>query len=117
MAEEDKIWLFDYDGSTIMKYDAPDCAMLGAAYGTPVKLSATEQPHFAVVVNFRNWSSAILYVYDAGQKLVYREVISESCAALSTLPDKAGNTESLLVGVKSSKPRVPRQYVIVHIHI
>ena len=103
LASEDKlIWLLDFEGKTIAKYEAPLCHNLGETRGTLVRLTKNPPAFFAVAVEFRHWNRTILYVYNPTKELVYQEVIPDSCASIAALPDNNSREESLLVGCTNS---------------
>jgi hypothetical protein len=97
-AEDDKVWIFDYDGKTIARYDAPDAGTLGHAFGTFVRLRDGDLPILAVVVAFQTWNMSILYVYGPDKKLAYQEVIADTCMSVLALPREGLEIEDLLVG-------------------
>jgi hypothetical protein len=97
-AENDKIWVYDYDGTTLAALDAPDAGTLGHARGTPVRLRAGEAESLAVIVDFQNWSLSVLYVYGPDKKLAYQEIIPDSCKSLAALPRDGTELDDVLVG-------------------
>lgn len=99
LAEDDFIWLFDYDGSTLAGLPAPESGTLGEARGVWFKMDGGAPEYLAVVVSFKNWNRSILYVYDNLQKLVYQEVIPESCAAIGVIPPEQGKATLLIGGL------------------
>lgn len=97
LAENDSIWLFDFSGKTVARFDAPGCGKLGAARGTLVRFEKDQPEYLAVVVEIQNWQRSILYVYRQDKTLVYKEVLDDLCAAIATIPaGEAG--ETLLLG-------------------
>jgi hypothetical protein len=97
-AEDDTVWLFDYDGKTLVALDAPDAGDLGHARGTPLRLRAGEAASLAVIVEFQNWHASILYVYGPDRKLLYEEVIGDTCQSIAALPREGAEVDDLLVG-------------------
>ena len=97
LSEAKLIWLLDFDGKVVAKYDAPDCD-LGEARGTVVNLAKDQSPYFAVAVEFRHWNRTLLYVYDSAKNLLYQENIPSACASIATLQKQNSREESLLVG-------------------
>ena len=85
-AEDDTIWLLDEDGKAAAKFGAPSAGTLGEARGTVVWLPDKQHTYLAVLVDLHNYDRAILYLYDRAGKLVYQEILPESCAAIAALP-------------------------------
>jgi hypothetical protein len=98
LAEDDKIWVFDYDGKTLASLDAPDAGTLGHAHGTPVRLSNWEAESLAVVVEFQNWGVSVLYVYGPDKKLAYQEIIPDACNSIAPLPRDGTELDDILIG-------------------
>jgi hypothetical protein len=98
VSEAKSIWLLDFDGKQIAKYDAPHCHSLGNTRGTLVRLKRNEAEYFAVIVEYPHWNRSILFVYDPSKELVYQENIPDTCASIAALPVDNSSTESLLVG-------------------
>lgn len=98
LAEDDTIWLFDFDGTTAAQFNAPRCGKLGDGRGTPVKLRDDQPEYLAVIVDFQNWNRAVLYVYDSTKTLVFQEIMPESCASIAAMPLADSETETLLIG-------------------
>lgn len=97
-AEENVIWILDFNGTEKCRLDAPHCGNLGKAYGVPVKLTKDEQEYLAVIVEFQNWNRSVLYLYNPKQELVYQEVLEEVCASIAAVSLEDKPTESILVG-------------------
>ena len=97
-AADDKFWIFDYDGTRLATFDAPETGSLGDAHGAPVRLRAGEGPSFAVIVEFHNWNVSVLYVYGPDQKLVYQEVIADNCRSMTAVPREGSDVDDLLIG-------------------
>ena len=98
LSVDETIWLFNFDGSVAAQYPAPDCGSLGHAHGVTAKLDPMKADYLAVIVDFNNWNSAIFYVYDSSGSLIFKEVIRESCPAITTLRDEKTGTDTILVG-------------------
>lgn len=98
LAEDDTVWVLEFDGKAAAKFDAPRCGSLGHARGTAVKLERSEPEYLAVVVEFTNWERSILYLYDSTRTLVYQEIIPERCASIAAMSLDRSDTEVLLVG-------------------
>lgn len=97
-AEDDKVWIFDYDGKTLAMLDAPDAGNLGHAHGAPVRLRAGEAESLAVIVEFSNWNVSVLYVYRPDETLLYQEVIADTCQSIAVLPREGSDIDDFLIG-------------------
>jgi hypothetical protein len=98
LSEDDAIWLFDYDGTVMAQYSAPDCGTLGDAWGIPAKLKVMETGYMAFIVNFRRWDRAILYIYDPSETLIFKEVMPECCRAITAVSNEKTGTDMILIG-------------------
>ena len=98
LAEDDQVWLFDFDGATVASFSASKAGSDGEARGTLVSFKESQRPHLAVLVDRDNLDRAILYVYDSTGTLVFEEIIGESCAALAATPLDETGAEVLLIG-------------------
>jgi|GEM_PF-1082837 len=99
-SENDIIWLLDFNGKDIAKFDAPKCGNLGHARGVPIKIKSDQPEYFAVVVEFRHWERSILYIYNTSKVLVYQEILPDACSAITAIPIEKPDVETLLVGCK-----------------
>lgn len=97
-SDNDKIWLIDFAGNDIAKFDAPHSHTLGHARGIPLKIRSDKPEYFAILVNFRHWERSCLYIYNSSQELVYQEILSDPCASIAVLPVDNSAAETLLVG-------------------
>jgi hypothetical protein len=98
LAEDDTIWLFDFNGQTVAQFPSPKSGTLGSAKGTPIKLKTDQPEYFAALVEFRNWDRAVLYLYDSKGTLVYQEILPETCASIAALTLDNAEVETLLIG-------------------
>lgn len=97
-AADDSAYILDYDGSTLVQLDTPDCGSLAEAYGTTVRFVADQEPYIACIVDYELSDTGILYICDSTGTLVYQEVMPESCAAIAAIPEGDGASEYLVVG-------------------
>jgi hypothetical protein len=97
-AEDDTVWLYDFQGQTAARFDAPQAGTLGTAFGVSAKLKPQEPEYLAVLVEFENWNRSIICVYDGNGALVYQEILPEACAAITAMPSGKPGTDTILVG-------------------
>ncbi len=98
LAEDDTIWILDFDGKAAAQFDAPMAGTLGEARGVPIKIESDKPEYFAVIVEFGHWEKSILYIYSPDNVLVYQEIIPEACASIASLSLDVTGKETLLVG-------------------
>jgi hypothetical protein len=98
LAEDDTIWLFDFDGKSVKQYRAPNCGSLGEVKGTSFSTGVEGSEYFAVIVNFSNWKRSNLYIYDSSGELKYHEILPEASAAITAFSLDSTDQEALLVG-------------------
>ncbi len=97
LAENSSIWLFDYDGRIVERFNAPRGDVLGHARSAHVKFLGDQPKYLAVLVSLGHRQRAILYIFDSKKNVVYHEVLPEDCQSLASLAS-GGGVESLLVG-------------------
>ena len=98
MSDDNTTWILDFEGKTVAQLEAPK-AHRGMARGVPVKLKADQPEYFAVLVELQfYWRRSILYIYNPNHKLVYQEILPETCGAIAALPLDRSGTDALLVG-------------------
>lgn len=97
LAQDEMVWLFDFDGTAVGKFPAPNSGKFGEAKGISVKLTKGQPEYLAVLVDFRLQHRAVLYLYDSSN-LVYHEILPESSAAIAALHLDDSDVDSLLVG-------------------
>lgn len=85
------------DEGVLDQLPAPRLDRTGHAGGVAVRLQAGEPDFFAVLVDYRQWGRAALYVPEAGGALAYVEILGERGAALAVAAGEAG-AEALLAG-------------------
>jgi hypothetical protein len=98
LAEDDIIWLFDYDGKVMAQMSAPQCGTLGEVRGVWFRPAENIPEHYAVLVAFKNWNRSILYIYNSSKELVYQEILPETCSAIAAIPVSGPDSKVLLVG-------------------
>jgi hypothetical protein len=89
------IWVLTLEGKVATQYEALEFDSFGGSSATPFTPSNAAGAFFAVLQDIRH-ESAILYIFNDEESLVYRETLADSSAALAVLPGVDG--ESLLVG-------------------
>ena len=62
------------------------------------RLRAGEAESFAAIVVFQNWRASILYVYGPDRKLLYQEVIGDTCQSIEAVPRDGADVDDLLLG-------------------
>lgn len=98
LAEDNTIWVFDFNGKAIAQYNAPLSGSLGHARGIPTKINSDKPEFFAVVVEYSNWNKSLLYIYGQDNSLVYQEILPEACASIASISIDSTDKEALLVG-------------------
>jgi len=96
--EKNKIGLYDFDGETVVRLNAPKCNRYGHARGVLVKIKRGEPEYLAVLAEFRHWKRALLYIYDAAGELVYQEILPEACASITAISLPNSERETMLIG-------------------
>jgi len=107
---DDTVQVVDAASKVLAKLDAPGASRTDPIRATYVQLQSNLPPHLALLITRQLSNQAILYIYDAQARLVYRETLSEPAAALALLPLPNTSAQALLVG---GKGRV-LQYVAAH---
>ncbi len=93
------ICIFGFDGKLLARLDAPKCeASPAKLWGTPVKLRDNEPEYFAVIANYGILDRASFYVFNPEGKLVYHEILPESCKSITAVSLTDPAKESILVG-------------------
>ncbi len=108
------LWLIDFDGNAVAKFNAPLSEFPDVVEKTPYGESGTitykaksvwvrlakDQPAYLAVINeFAAVDRSVLYVYSSSGKLAYQEVLPEECSSIATLPPENGiGTQDFLVG-------------------
>lgn len=92
------IWLFDYNGSTVARLDAPGCVSPNRVKVTPARLRQGRPEYLAVLVEYARENQSILYVYDSAKKLVYEESLPEAYGSIAAARLGKSGDESILIG-------------------
>jgi len=91
------IQLMDFAGNALTKFFPPVKGR--RVYGTPVRLSASEKPYFALLVcDCVPRNDTRLFLYDADGEIVFDKRLLTPRASLLTVPGDTPETEKLLVG-------------------
>ncbi|HEV2862389.1 MAG TPA: VCBS repeat-containing protein [Pyrinomonadaceae bacterium] len=122
---EGSTWLIDFDGKNWKKFDAPlshiepdksreestpgaespfarDTEQVYRARGAWVRLKSGRPKYLAVVGQFAALDRSLLYVYDEQGRLVYHEILPETCESAAALPPGASGAEEFLVGCENT---------------
>jgi hypothetical protein len=97
----DLIYVGKTDGTVLATLTSPNSSGLSNVAGCPVHLDASLPDYFAVLAYPRGtlWQRSVLSIFDPKGKLVYEEVLPETCACLAVLPAASDTmSEALLVG-------------------
>ena len=89
------ILVLDAEGKTVMHFDAPLGDLMHVTHGTPVHFQK-DAAYYALLQTNGALKRSILFLYNAEGKIVYQEVLADSCFGIASMPDKAG--DRLLVG-------------------
>jgi hypothetical protein len=109
------VWLVDFKGQVLAKFEAPLSKLDNAAYHTPVgelrgisvykakgawvKLKKGEPAHLAVITEYAAIDRSVLYIYKTSGEIIYQEVLPERCSAIAVLPEAdANNPQEVLIG-------------------
>lgn len=79
LTDDDKIYIYDFDGKTIAELNAP-LADSGHAKGTPIKFN--NNLYYACVIESYPLDRSIVYIYDSSKTLVYQARIPEKCSSI-----------------------------------
>jgi hypothetical protein len=100
LTEENIIRVVDLKGQTVARLEAPGCRHFGAVKAVTVALRKGK-PAYLAVRKFLHPDLAVLFVYDADQKLVYQETEARRGStqpAIAGVPGHKKGVERLLVG-------------------
>jgi hypothetical protein len=97
LAKDEAVWVFDANAKVLAKFPAPDAGELGFGRGAFVVLKDKKRI-LATIVDFENWNRSILYLHDLSGKLLYQEILPESCRAIAVVPTEKLHEESLMIG-------------------
>jgi len=108
------LWLIDFDGKAVAKFEAPLSEFPDVVEKTPygefgtsaykakgvwVKLVKDRPEYFAAIAEFIALDRSVLYLYTPSGRLVYQEVLPEECASIAVLsPENETDIEEFLVG-------------------
>lgn len=93
--DDEKIHIYRATGTKIATQDAPGLSRFANIHGTPLKISASST-YYASVLDYSIWDRAALIIHDETGRVVYQEVMADTCVAAAPLPGAKG--ETLLVG-------------------
>jgi hypothetical protein len=108
------LWLIDFDGNAVAKFDAPLSKFADVVEKTPygefgtssykakgvwVKLVKDRPEYLAAIDEFAALDRSVLNIYTPSGKLVYQEELPEECASIAVLPpENETGSQELLVG-------------------
>jgi hypothetical protein len=89
------VLILDAKGRTVTKLDLPLGDLFTRFSATPIRFGKIDE-YFAILENRSPSNRSMLLLYGKDGKIVYQEILGESCLGLAPLPGKDG--ERLLVG-------------------
>ncbi|HEX5733977.1 MAG TPA: hypothetical protein VF131_14175 [Blastocatellia bacterium] len=113
------VWLTDFTGKTVAKFNAPLSELDTAPTQTPigelrgtsvykasgawVKFKKGEPEYLAVIAKFAAVDRSLLYIYKSSGEIVYQEVLPEQSSAMAIYPESNANNpqEVLIAGMKT----------------
>jgi hypothetical protein len=112
--EDHYVWLTDFKGKTVAKFNAPLSELDTGLYKTPigefrgasvykakgawVKFKKGEPEYLAIIAEFAGVDRSILYIYKSSGEIIYQEVLPEQCSAIVFYPEtNANDTQEVLV--------------------
>jgi hypothetical protein len=119
-AQDSSLWLFDFQGNTVAKFNSPLSEFDDTVAKTPLgeeirgtgvyrckgvwlKFSNDRPEYLAVIKEFAAIDRSVLDVFTASGELVYQEVLPEECTSIAVLPpaDPSGVPELLVSGERT----------------
>ena len=97
LVEDNTVWIFDAGANVVAKFPAPNSGSLGKGKGTLIAIN-NEKKALATIVDYENWHRSILYLHDLSGKLLYQEILSESCPTIAALPTGEMKSKKLVIG-------------------
>lgn len=98
VADEGQIWVLDFNGKAVAKFDVPESMDAESVVGTTVRLHEGRPEYFAAVVDLDTWETSVLYVFDKGRRIRFKEVIRDKCTAILAVPREGSAADDFLVG-------------------
>jgi len=97
LVEDSTVWIFDAGANVLAKFSAPNSGSFGKGKGTLVTIN-NEKKALATIVDYESWHRSILYLHDLSGKLLYQEILSESCPTIAVLPTGEVKSKGLVIG-------------------
>jgi hypothetical protein len=112
-AEDRAFWILDLNGNAPTKFEAPlseikvtpyqvvenvelDTESVYKANSIWVELEKDKGKYLAVVAQFVGFDRSLFYFYNASGKLIYQEVLPETCYSIIAVPQEQGNKPPVL---------------------
>jgi len=113
--EDGFVWITDFNGHALVKFNAPLSEVDSTPYQTPVgemrgtsvykakgiwvRLKKDEPEYLAVIAEFAATDRSLLYVFKASGEITYQEVLPDQCHSIAVLPNSnPNNPNELLIG-------------------
>ena len=106
--EDGHVWLTDFKGKTVAKFNAPLGELDTGLHKTPVgefrmtsvykakgawvKFKEVEPEYLAVIAEYSGFDRSILYIYKSSGEIIYQEVLPEQCSAIASYTEANANT-------------------------
>ena len=100
LVEDNTVWIFDAAANVLAKFPAPDSGSYGKGRGALITLNNGKRA-LATIVDYENWHRSIIYLYDLSEKILYQEILPESCPSIAVLPSGEVEQKRLVIGCES----------------
>jgi len=97
--KDEKVYILDFNGKTIAKYNAPKTLTTRNICAASVRLIKGKPHYLAVLIMLRaSWHRSILYLYDEQDNIVYQEIIPDMCKSMCVLETDRSGSQKILIG-------------------
>lgn len=93
------IWLLNLNGSVIRKFPVPVNDLFNESKAVLFRTGKERSLCLASLTSWHQWDRSLLCIHDAQGKLIYEEVIPETCQSISS--STVGQTDAIFIGGKN----------------
>ncbi|MBA3052370.1 MAG: VCBS repeat-containing protein [Candidatus Omnitrophica bacterium] len=97
--KDEKVYVMDFGGKTIAKYNAPKTIKTLNICAAPIRLTKDKPQYFAVLIKLlASWRRSILYLYDDKGNIAYQEIIPDICESICVIDADKSGSQKILIG-------------------